>query len=178
MKPLLLCSLIGLLASPALAQQPVQRGDVSIGYVFMHEDSLSLPMGLAGSDAWRVHPNIDVVIESAFAHGTADFITTKVGVNIWTLQGGVRVSGGSRYGESVHAFGQILGGIANAKGSIGSIASTSSSGLAVSPGFGVEVPVSRVVAIRPQFDVLLTRIDSSWGKDIRFNVNAVFRLFK
>jgi hypothetical protein len=155
-----------------------QRGDVAFGYVFAHDYAVSSPFGVAGSDAWRVHPDVDLVIESQFTHGNFDVLFTDVGVNTWTLMSGPRFWGGSRYGQSIRAFGQVLAGVMGGTVKVGSFAIGSAAGFGMKPGFGVEVPVARAVAIRPQFDVLIGRLKGQTTKDVRFNVNAVFRLFR
>jgi hypothetical protein len=155
-----------------------QRGDVTVGYVLAHETGATYPLGIAGSDAWRVHPNWDVVAEVAFAHGEVNALIADVGVNLFTFQGGIRGWGGSRYGDSVRAFGQVLAGLARATGSIGPLISDSTLGYVIQPGFGVEVPIASSVAIRPQFDIPFGKFEGGeFGRQYRFNVNAVFRLF-
>jgi hypothetical protein len=173
---LLVAVIVIALASPATAQ--TQRGDVSIGYVFLHEDGASLPLGFALSDGFRLHPNLDVVVEGQYAHGTADLLVAELGLNIWAVQGGVRGWGGSRYGNSVRAFGQMLTGVGGFKVNLGSVASGSVTGWTLQPGGGVEIPVGRAVAIRPQFDVLIGRIEGTWANDPRVNLNVVFRMFR
>jgi hypothetical protein len=160
-------------ARPASAQTPEQRGDVAVGYVFMHETGLSYPLGIALSDAWRVARNVDLVAEGQFEHGSIG----PVGVNISGFLGGVRGTGGSRYGDSVSAFGQLLAGVGRVTASYG-FDSFGITTFVLQPGFGVEVPVTPVVAIRPQFDVFLAWPEGESTSDLRFSVNAVFRLFK
>ena len=144
----------------------------------MHNDNLSFPLGIAGSDAWRVHPNVDIVLESQYTHGNLDLLVVDVGANVWTLLGGARFWGGSRYGPATRAFGQVLAGVTTAKATLGALARESATGIGVQPGLGVEVPAGRIFAIRPQFDVLISHIADETGANIRFNVNAVFRLFR
>jgi hypothetical protein len=155
-----------------------RRGDVSVGYSFLHYSDVTMPLGIVSADAWRVHPVIDFVVEGQYSHGNADLLVTSVGANTWSLLGGPRFWGSSRYGQNVREFGEILGGVVTERATIGSLASGSATGFGFQPGFGVEVPVSRTVAIRPQFDVLISRISSETAYATRFNVNVVFRLFR
>jgi hypothetical protein len=149
------------------------RGDVAIGYAFMHETGLALPSGFTLSDSWRANRNLDLVVETQFEHGSVG----AIGVNIFGVLGGIRGSGSSRYGNGTTAFGQVLAGLVRGSASV-AFQSAGVSGFGVQPGFGVEVPMTPKVALRPQFDVLITRISGGTTKDIRFNVNVVFRLFK
>jgi len=152
----------------------VQRGDVSVGYSFMWEDGLTLPAGIMIADAWRVRPNLDVVLEFDFNHGT---FLDAIGANIFTYQAGVRGSFGSAYGERVTQHLQLLAGMVTFRASaLGD--SVSSSGLAIQPGYGLNIPVSRVVSIRPQLDWLISRVEGSWGHDRRVTLSAAFRFFQ
>jgi hypothetical protein len=139
----------------------------------MHETGLALPLGIAVSDSWRAARNVDFVIEGQFAHGSLE----GVSFNIDAFEGGVRFSGGSRYGVSTRAFGQVLAGVVRGSASE-NLASVGATGFVVQPGFGVDVPMTPKVDLRPQFDVLIGRISGITTKDIRFGVNVVFRLFK
>ena len=105
-----------------------------------------MPLGFAASDAWRVHPNVDVVVESQFSHKTFDFGFVSDAATEWSVLAGSRFWFGSRNGQGTRAFGQVLGGMLSAK----DVFSDAIYGLGVQPGFGVEVPVARAVAIRPQ----------------------------
>jgi hypothetical protein len=166
------------LASPVLAQIEDQRGDFAVGYAFLHEEGASMPLGFTVSDGFRVHPNVDVVVEAQYAHGNVDLIVTDVGLSVWAVQGGVRGWGGSRYGNRVRAFGQVLTGVGKLTGSVGGLGSVSTTGWTLQPGGGVEIPVTGTVAVRPQFDVLFGRLDGVWANDPRVNINVVFRLFR
>lgn len=161
--------------SSALAQ--TQRGDFAVGYVYLNSEA-SLPLGVALSDGFRLNPNLDLVVEGQYAHGTADVLVAKLGLNVWAVQAGIRGWGGSRYGDGVRAFGQVLTGFGGFKVNLGSVASGSVTGWTVQPGGGVEIPLNRTVAIRPQFDVLLGRLEGTWGRDPRVNLNVVFRFFE
>jgi hypothetical protein len=62
------------------------------------------------------------------------------------------------------------------KANFGSFASKSLTGLGVQPGFGIEMPLTRAVDIRPQFDWLFCRLDGVNTSAARVNVNVAFRL--
>jgi hypothetical protein len=122
---------------------------------------------------------VDFVLESQYVHGTVEGLITNASIGGWSLLGGPRFYGGSRYGKNVRAFGQVLGGLPVEKGSVAALGiSDTEVGWGVQPGSGIEVPVSRSIAIRPQFDVVIGRVSGVTETDYRFNVNVVFRLFK
>jgi hypothetical protein len=163
---------------PDFGRSPQQRGDFSVGHDFIHYANVDLPAGIALSDAWRIgRSNVDFLIESQFAHGTYDALIVELGASAFTGMAGVRFWGGSRYGQSVGAFGEVLAGFATVKATLGSISSASVTGFAFQPGGGVEIPVSKTVAIRPQVDFPIGDFDGAWTSAVRFNVNVVFRLF-
>jgi hypothetical protein len=153
------------------------RGEVALGYAFMVDSDGTWPIGVSGSNAWLVHPGIDIVIESQYSRGTFDF-TDGIGEidgDIWTVLGGPRFSVGSR--NRPHARFQVLAGVATAKAYFGSFATKSLSGLAVQPGVGVEIPLNRAIAIRPQFDWLYSQLDGENTSAARATVNVAFRWY-
>jgi len=175
----LVASLVGIPAA-AMAQstKPAskgsvedRRGDVGIGYTFMHETGLSLPAGFVLSDAFRFRPNFDVVLETGYNHGSV----LGVGMSVLGVSGGVRGSYGTRYGSGTTAFGQVLMGMVRGSASmLGQSASVN--GFNIQPGFGVEVPLNSKWGVRPQFDVMIEHINGVWGNDMRFGVSAVYKI--
>ena len=167
---------------PAAAQRRPRvaepRGDVALGYAFMRDAEGTLPIGISGSNAWQVHPGVDIVVEAQHARGTFDLLVGEIDGNISTGLAGPRFSTGSASGDRAHPLFQVLAGVATTKANFGSFASKSVTGLAVQPGFGVDIPLNRAVAIRPQFDWLLCRIDGVNASAARVNVNVVFRLYR
>jgi hypothetical protein len=164
---------------PAVAARPLapvlpQRGDIAAGYVFVREDGLSFPMGVAGSAAWHLHPILEVVGEAQYARGTSDLVTPGGDVTVWTALAGARVWSGERYGGGVRAFVQGLAGVLTKKGTA-LTGSESASGFALQPGFGAEIQASPRVAVRPEFDILFGRIEGERTTDMRFGLNVVFR---
>ena len=87
---------------------------------------------------------------------------------------GLRLGAGS---ERARAFGEVLAGVLGAKVSLGSLEIANASALTVEPGFGVELSNGRTVGIRPQFNVLISRLNEQTGADLRFTVNLVIRIF-
>lgn len=154
-----------------------QRGDVSFGYVMMRDEEGMLPFGLSGGSANAVTRSVDVVLEAQYARGTLDLLVGETDGNIWTVLGGPRFWTGSRDANGPRPFVQVLGGVLTAKVYFGALATKSASTLAVQPGIGVDLPVNRSVAIRPQADWLLCRIDGVNASEIRLNANVVVRLF-
>jgi len=167
---------------PAAAQRPArgaeQRADVALGYAFMRDSEGTWPVGISGSNAWLVHPGIAIVVEAQGARSTLDLLVGEVDGNIWTGLAGPRFSTGSRDGDRAHFMFQVLTGVVMTKANFGAFASKSVTGLGVQPGFGVEVPLNRVIAIRPQFDWLMSRLDRVNTSAARVNVNVVFRVYR
>ena len=167
---------------PAAAQPRArvaeQRGDFALGYALMRDAEGTWPLGIAGSNAWQVHPGLDIVFEAQYARTTLDFLVGEIDGNIWTGLAGPRFSTGSRDADRPHALFQVLAGVATAKANFGSFASKSIAGLGVQPGFGVDIPLNRAVAIRPQFDWLFARLDGANTSAARVNVNVAFRLYR
>ena len=144
----------------------------------MRDSDGTWPIGISGSNAWLVHPGVDIVVEGQYAQGTFDLPVGEIDGNIWTGLAGPRFSTGSRYGDRPQAFFQVLAGVATAKANFGAFASKSLTGLGVQPGFGVDIPLNRAVAIRPQFDWLFGRFDGVNTSAARVNVNVAFRLYR
>jgi hypothetical protein len=149
-----------------------------MGYAFMRDADGTLPMGISGSYAWQVHPGVDVVVEAQHARGTFDLLVGEIDGNVSTGLAGPRFSIGSASGDRAHPLFQVLAGVATTKAYFGSFASNSVTGLAAQPGFGVNIPLNRAVAVRPQFDWLFCRIDGVNTSAARVNVNVVFRLYR
>ena len=169
-------------AAARTPEPPVpQHGDLAVGYVFMHRDDVSLPWGIAGSGGWRLHPNVDVVVEAQFTHGNSDVLVPGSDANVWTVVAGPRVWSGARYGQRVRGFVEGLAGVLRKDGATDALdtgSSTTMTGFGVQPGFGVDVRVARAFAVRPEFGVLYGRVEGQNTTDIRFNVNVVFRLLR
>jgi hypothetical protein len=167
---------------PAAAQRretvAEPRGDVAVGYTFMRDSNGTWPVGISGSSASLVHPGVDIVVEAQYARGTFDLPVGHIDGNIWTALAGPRFSTGSRNGDRPHALFQVLAGVATPKAYFGSFATKSIIGLGVQPGLGVDIPLNRAVAIRPQFDWLLCRVDGENASAARVNVNVAFRLYR
>lgn len=155
-----------------------QRGDVAVGYAFMRDSDGTWPVGISGSRTWPVHPGVDIVAEAQYARGTFDLPVGKIDGNIWTGLAGPRFTTGSSYGDRPRALFQVLAGVATPKANFGSFASKSLTGLGVQPGFGVDIPLNRAVAIRPQFDWLFCRLDGVNASAARVNVNVAFRVYR
>jgi hypothetical protein len=163
---------------PATAQRRAsQRGDFALGYAFMLDSDGALPLGISGSNAWRVHRGIDIVVEGQYARGTVDLLVGEIDGDLWTGLAGPRFSIGSGGDGSLFVF-QVLAGVVTAKANFGSFASKSVTGLGVQPGFGVDIPLNRAVAVRPQFDWLVARMDGENTSAARGSVNVVFRLYR
>jgi hypothetical protein len=136
------------------------------------------PVGVSGSSASLVYPGVDVVVEGQFARGTFNLPVGKIDGNMWAALAGPRFSTGSRYSDRPHALFQVLGGVATPKAYFGSFATKSITGLAVQPGFGVDIPLNRAIAIRPQFDWLFCRLDRENASAARVNVNVALRFYR
>jgi hypothetical protein len=155
-----------------------KHGDVAFGYTFMHDSDGMWPIGISGSGAWLVHPNIGIVAEAQYSRGTFQLTVGEIDGNIWTALAGPRFSAGSRRSDKPQALFQVLAGVATPKAYFGSFATKSITGFGVQPGFGVDIPVNRAVAIRPEVDWLFCRLDGENTSAVRVNVSVAFRLYR
>ena len=162
--------------SEGLARIGERRGDVAVGYGLMHDVDGTLPIGISGSNGWTVQPGIDLVVEAQYSRGTGDFPVGEVDGDILTALAGPRFRIKSRYGDGAQPFFQVLGGMVRAKVNFGSFASHTTTGLGVQPGIGVDVPLNRSVAVRPQFGWLVARLDGVNTSAARVSLSVVVGL--
>jgi hypothetical protein len=151
----LVCAL-ALVPSSARAQG---RGDVAVGYNFMHlfgengDSGLNLPAGFFISGAKRVAPGIMVVGELADSTKSETQFGVTATASLWTYAGGLRLVGSERRGlrgprESAQPFVEILIGGARLSAAAEGETLISGDALAIMPGAGVDVPMSRRANLR------------------------------
>jgi hypothetical protein len=147
---LLLVALMSV-AVPAQAQTNasplVPRGDVFAGVAFWDEEDTGL-CGFHVGGAWRPVRHVGIVGEMAI-YGDAT-----------TLMGGVRVQNAGRH----TLFGQLL------------IGNAPLDDIALQPGVGVDVRLSRRSAVRAGFDVKISGDDGSTYVGTRLSVGLVILL--
>ena len=154
-------------ASQAPPPQAEQRGDLAVGYAFIH-DVVAPSWGFYASGSWRLSQAAAFVTETQLEHGSRD----RTSLNLFTLEAGLRFSGGSESSRSIRGFGQVLAGVVHG---------TDLLAFALQPGFGVDLGITPGIALRPQVDGLIFlggRIAGQTKKDVRFSVGVVFRLSK
>jgi hypothetical protein len=138
-------------AAPASAQTTgsslVPRGDVFAGVAFWDEDGRNFT-GFHLSGAWRPAKHVAIVGDMAVYEDRT------------TLMGGVRVQSSGRH----TVFGQVL------------IGSAPLDDIAIQPGIGVDVRLSRRAAVRAGFDLKISGDDGSTYVGTRLSVGLVILL--
>jgi hypothetical protein len=160
-------------AKPAQSSRSVddRRGDVGVGYTFMHEDGASLPAGFVVTGSMRTSRMFDAVAEIGLNHGSV----VGVGVNVMTFSGGMRANIPMQGAGNLTPYAQLVTGLVRASASQGGVSATVN-GWNLQPGFGVNFAVNDQWSMRPQFDVLIERFNGGWGNDIRFGVIAAYKI--
>jgi hypothetical protein len=139
------------------------------GYSFYRDqsDGESFGGGWALSGARQVTPRIDLVGTISASHRGEDILGVNVASSsIHTFAGGPKYAWPAR--DRFTPFAQVLVGIATVSSSAFGI-DTSSTGFALQPGFGVDVPVSKPVSLRLGFDVETIHAGGGWFTGFRIN---------
>jgi Bacterial SH3 domain len=114
--------------------------------VWDNSDGITFPLGWAASFAGRVNETVSLVGEAGGSHKGADLLGINVaGLSIYTFVAGPRFS--IHASKQVSVYGQVLGGLAISRLSVLGL-SASSTGFALMPGAGVDVPVGHDLAMR------------------------------
>jgi len=143
------------------------------GYSFYRDqsDSHSFPAGWALSVGRPVRPDIDVVGSISSSHKSESLFGVNVTTsNMYTFAAGPKYA---RRTGSATAFGQVLVGIATMRTSAFGV-SDSSTGFALQPGAGVDIPIAKTLAVRLGFDVETVRSSGGWFTGFRINTGVMF----
>jgi hypothetical protein len=159
------------------ARRPVQLSDrpsydVFGGYslLFDTSDSVTFPLGWIGSVSGSLTDTVSIVAEVSGSYKSANVLgVTQAGENIHTFTAGPRFS---RRSGGIAAYGQMLAGFevasANAFGY-----SASSTGLALVPGFGVDIPVAPSLGVRIGGEFGIVRDSGAWFNGFRITTGLV-----
>jgi len=143
------------------------------GYSFYRDqsDGESFGGGWALSGARQVTPRIDLVGTISASHRGEDILGVNVASSsIHTFAGGPKYAWPAR--DRFTPFAQLLVGIATVSSSAFGV-DASSTGFALQPGFGVDVPVRKPVALRLGFDVETIHAGGGWFTGFRINAGLM-----
>jgi len=143
------------------------------GYSFYRDqsDDLSFPAGWALSAARHATPEIEIVGAISGSHKSADaFGVNLASTSIYTFAGGPKYA---RRTGSVTSFGQVLVGVAATRTSALGV-SDSSAGFALLPGGGVDIPITKTLALRAGLDVQTVHGSGGWFTGFRINTGLMF----
>jgi hypothetical protein len=150
--------------------------DIFAGYApsWDTSDSITYPMGWAASAGIPLNEQIAIVVEGTGAYKSASVLgVTLASTNVHTFTAGPRIW---RPVGTTTVYGQMLAGLAISHGSAFGV-SASSSGFALSPGAGVDVPVGRSVAVRVGGEFGFIH-DAGWYNGFRLMTGVVVRANK
>jgi hypothetical protein len=147
--------------------------DVFGGYVYMWDttDSVSFPRGWMASASRYLNDQVAIVGEVAGSYKSVSLLGVNLASgSLYTFTAGPKFSG--RAGN-VTAFGQVLGGleVGSASNFLGD--SASSTGFALLPGFGVDVPVAGNLGVRIGGEFGFIHDSGVWIKGFRFMTGLV-----
>jgi len=166
MKKLAFLVLVALSSALAASAQEAPRGDFSVGYSYFREGFSGGANTHGGSVSGAAYFNNWLGIVGDF--GAYHFSQFGITANTYTFLGGPRLS--ANRGKSFSPFVQALvGGDRLAAGG------GSTHGFSWSTGGGVDLAVSRRIAIRPQFDYIGLRFSNGTTHAARASISLVFR---
>lgn len=148
------------------AAQDASRGDFSLGYSYFREGFTGGASTHGGTASGAAYFNNWFGVVGDF--GAYHFSQSGVTANTYTFLGGPRLS--ANRGKSISPFVQVLVG-----GDRLTAGGGSAHGFAGSAGGGVDLAVSRHIAIRPQFDYMALRFANNTTHSARASISIVFR---
>lgn len=168
------------LAAPAMAQnQP--RGDLAASFSVLYDRELPndvagisgwLPTGWVVAGAGRLTGPLSFVGEVGANYKPTTYQGLDVTLNVYSFLAGIRYT--ARVNPKVTPFVQMLFGVARASASaMGE--SASSDAFATQIGGGVDVGVSRKVALRLQGDYRALRASGGYGNEFRLATGIVYK---
>lgn len=183
MRHLLACGVIavvvfGLPSSAGAQDQP--KGDIAVSYSVLYDKEL--PNDVAGTNGWlptgwlaagsvRVTGPLSIVGEVGANYKGLTFEGVDVTVNVSSYLGGVKYS--PKVNSKAKPFVQILVGLARANASALGITG-SQDAFATQIGGGVDVAVSRRLAVRLQGDYRALRANGGSGNEFRVATGLVY----
>lgn len=167
MKKFALLVLLVLASARAACAQEAPRGDLSLGYSYLREGFSGGANAHGGSISGAGYFNDWLGVAGDF--GVYHVSQSGVTANTYTFLAGPRLS--ANRGRSISPFVQALVGADRL--SVPGFGSTH--GFSWSTGGGVDLAVSRHVAIRPQFDYVGLRFSNGTTHAARASIGMVFR---
>ncbi len=143
------------------------------GYSFYRDqrDDLSFPGGWAFSAARRWNDALAIVGQMSGSHRSESIAGANVAsANLYTFTVGPKYA---RRTGRVDSYGEVLIGVARTQGSAFGV-SDSSTGFALQPGVGVDVPLARNLALRVGFNAEAIHDAGGWFGGIRFTTGVMF----
>jgi outer membrane immunogenic protein len=167
----LFTAIVGLLwFAPVLPAQETPRAEVSASYSYLREGSSDGTNANGGS--FSVAGNFNRWLGIAGDFGAYHSSPFGLNLNTYTFLAGPRFS--VRSDSRVTPFAQVLLGGAHLTAGYGG-ASGSTSGFAYSAGGGVDLGLTKRLALRPQFDYIGIRASGNTLNSYRASFGVVFR---
>jgi hypothetical protein len=153
-------------APPPDRRRASQKGDVGFSYSILHESALAdtLPAGWVVAANGNLGRFVGVVGEFGGNYKTINVVGTGINVGIHSYMGGIRLRGETSKAIPFAQF--LVGGVRRGVGALGE--SDSVTDFALQPGGGVDVRVTRQLAIRAQGDYRWIRLDGGHSNEYRF----------
>jgi hypothetical protein len=166
MKKIAVLFLMILSSALAARAQDAPRADLSVGYSYFREgfSGGANTHGVSISGAAYLNDWFGVVGDFGVYHLSQSGLTA----NTYTFLAGPRLS--ANRGKSISPFVQALVGADRLTAGGGS-----AHGLSWSAGGGVDLSLSRHIALRPQFDYIGLRFSNSTTHSARASISLVFR---
>jgi hypothetical protein len=162
--------------APAQSRLPARtQYDIFGGYSLLWDttDGVNFPLGWVAAVGGRLTDAVAIVGEVEGSYKTAGVLGVNLAsANTHSFAGGPRFSAlrGTRT-----VFVQVLGGVAVTRVSVVGIGLPSSTGVAVLPGFGAELPVTGRLAVRMTGELGLERSSYGWSNGFRLVSGVVMR---
>ena len=151
------------------------RDHVFGGYSFLRDrsDGVNFGTGWTAAVARQFNETIDLVGEISGSHKSESLLGVSLAsASVYTFAAGPRYI---YQMPNFRAFGQVLAGIQNVHGSVLGV-SDSSTGFAVLPGGGVDVPITKTLSVRVGADLPVVRNAGEWFSEFRFKTGIVYAL--
>ncbi len=140
--------------------------------LFDQSDSLTLPLGWIASVGGRIAERVLIVGEVSGAYTRASVLGAPLAsANVHTFTLGPRFASRS---DGFVLYGEILGGFEVSNGSVLGV-SASSTGLALVPGFGIDVPLLRSAGVRFGTEFPVVRDGGGWFTGFRLTTGLLIK---
>lgn len=167
------------LAGPAMAQD-TPKGDIAVSYSVLYDKELPddifgvsgwLPTGWLAAGSVRVTGPLSIVGEVGANYKGLTFEGVDVTVSVYSFLGGVKYS--PKVNSKARPFVQLLVGLGRYNASAMGITG-SQDAFASQIGGGVDVAVSKKLAVRFQGDYRALRVSGTYGNEFRLATGLVY----